>query len=276
MYNAASKLIALSTAVIMASCGGGKSVNEAEVLADSADSAVTAGNYALATELLDTLKAKYPSEIKVQRAAMNIRARANEGMIKAELQTTDSLEAVYNYRRDSLKEYFTFVNNPELVEGFYVIKEYKSSSLFSRSGVEARVAPDGQFYMISSLAGNPVKHTSITASVNGESASSASVAYDGDGNYRSGGPEMITFISSECDSIGKLLAKNPGKPARITFSGARSTSMPLPKNDARSIALAYDYSEAILMAKRLASKKELLDRQLILARDQAARTAISE
>ena len=52
--------------------------------------------------------------------------------------------------------------------------------------------------------------------------------------------------------------------------------MPLPKNDARSIALAYDYSEAILMAKRLASKKELLDRQLILARDQAARTAISE
>lgn len=276
MYNAANKLIALSTVVLMASCGGGKNVNEAELLTHSADSAVIAGNYALATELLDTLKSRYPSEIDAQRAALNIRARANEGMIKEQLQSTDSLEAVYNHRRDSLKEYFTFVNNPELVEGFYVIKEYKSSSLFSRSGVEARVTPDGQFYMISSLAGNPVKHTSITVSINGESASSSSVAYDGDRNYRSGDTEMITFISSECDSIGKLLAKNPGKPARITFSGSRSTSMQLPKNDARSIALAYDYSEAIQMSKRLASKKELLDRQLILARDQAARTAISE
>lgn len=276
MYNAASKLIAISTILLAASCGGGKSANEADILVNQADSAVAAGNFALATEILDTLKSKYPSEIKAQRAGMNIKARANEGMIKKELQSTDSLEAVYAHRRDSLKEYFTFVDNPELVEGFYVIKEYKSSTLFSRSGLEARVAPDGQFYMISSLAGNPVKHTSITVSSDGESASSASVAYDGDRNYRSGDTEMITFISSECDSIGKLMSKNPGKPAKIIFSGSRSSSMPLSRNDVKSIALAYDYSEAILMSKRLAAKKELLDKQLMLARDQAARTALTE
>ncbi len=276
MYNAASKLIAISTILLAASCGGGKSANEADILVNQADSAVAAGDFALATEILDTLKSKYPSEIKAQRAGMNIKARANEGMIKEELQSTDSLEAVYAHRRDSLKEYFTFVDNPELVEGFYVIKEYKSSTLFSRSGLEARVAPDGQFYMISSLAGNPVKHTSITVSSDGESASSASVAYDGDRNYRSGDTEMITFISSECDSIGKLMSKNPGKPAKIIFSGSRSSSMPLSRNDVKSIALAYDYSEAILMSKRLAAKKELLDKQLMLARDQAARTALTE
>lgn len=276
MYNAASKLIAISTILLAASCGGGKSANEADILVNQADSAVAAGDFALATEILDTLKSKYPSEIKAQRAGMNIKARANEGMIKKELQSTDSLEAVYAHRRDSLKEYFMFVDNPELVEGFYVIKEYKSSTLFSRSGLEARVAPDGQFYMISSLAGNPVKHTSITVSSDGESASSASVAYDGDRNYRSGDTEMITFISSECDSIGKLMSKNPGKPAKIIFSGSRSSSMPLSRNDVKSIALAYDYSEAILMSKRLAAKKELLDKQLMLARDQAARTALTE
>lgn len=276
MYNAATKLIALSAAIILASCGGGKQANEADSLVNQADSAVKAGNYGLATEILDTLKARYPAEIKAQRTGMNIRAKANEGLIKKELQTTDSLQVMYAHRRDSLQQYFTFVNNPELVEGYYVIKEYASSSLFSRSGVEARVAPDGQFYMISSLAGNPVKHTSITVTVGSDNAKSNSVAYDGDRNYRSGNTEMITFISSECDSIGKLLATNPGKPARLTFSGVRSTSMPLSRNDARSIALAYKYSEAVMMSKRLASKKELLDRQLILARDQAARTTTAE
>lgn len=275
MYKGASKFIALST-ILFAACGGGSEANEADSLVTRADSAVAAGNYTLATELLDTLKSQYPTEIKALREGMNIRARANEGLIKDELQTTDSLEAVCSYRIDSLSQYFTLVNNPELVEGYYVIKEYATSSLFDRSGLEARITPEGQFYMISSLAGSPVKHTSVTVTVGGESASSSSVAYDGDRNYRSGNTEMITFISSECDSIGKLLSKYQGKPVRITFTGARSTSMQLPQNDAKSIALAYNYSEAITTSRKLAAKKELLDKQLILARDQAARTSTIE
>ncbi|MBD5267141.1 MAG: hypothetical protein HDS41_02975 [Bacteroides sp.] len=275
MYKGASKFIALST-ILFAACGGGSEANEADSLVTRADSAVAAGNYTLATELLDTLKSRYPTEIKALREGMNIRARANEGLIKDELQTTDSLEAVCSYRIDSLSQYFTLVNNPELVEGYYVIKEYATSSLFDRSGLEARITPEGQFYMISSLAGSPVKHTSVTVTVGGESASSSSVAYDGDRNYRSGNTEMITFISSECDSIGKLLSKYQGKPVRITFTGARSTSMQLPQNDAKSIALAYNYSEAITTSRKLAAKKELLDKQLILARDQAARTSTIE
>ena len=275
MYKGASKFIALST-ILFAACGGGSEANEADSLVTRADSAVAAGNYTLATELLDTLKSRYPTEIKALREGMNIRARANEGLIKDELQTTDSLEAVYSHRIDSLSQYFTLVNNPELVEGYYVIKEYATSSLFDRSGLEARITPEGQFYMTSSLAGSPVKHTSVTVTVGGESASSSSVAYDGDRNYRSGNTEMITFISSECDSIGKLLSKYQGKPVRITFTGARSTSMQLPQNDAKSIALAYNYSEAITTSRKLAAKKELLDKQLILARDQAARKSTIE
>ncbi|MBD5285756.1 MAG: hypothetical protein HDS29_05705 [Bacteroides sp.] len=275
MYKGASKFIALST-ILFAACGGGSEANEADSLVTRADSAVAAGNYTLATELLDTLKSRYPTEIKALREGMNIRARANEGLIKDELQTTDSLEAVCSHRIDSLSQYFTLVNNPELVEGYYVIKEYATSSLFDRSGLEARITPEGQFYMISSLAGSPVKHTSVTVTVGGESASSSSVAYDGDRNYRSGNTEMITFISSECDSIGKLLSKYQGKPVRITFTGARSTSMQLPQNDAKSIALAYNYSEAITTSRKLAAKKELLDKQLMLARDQAARTSTIE
>lgn len=275
MYKGASKFIALST-ILFAACGGGSGANEADSLVTRADSAVTAGNYTLATELLDTLKSRYPTEIKALREGMNVRARADEGLIKNELQTTDSLEAVYSHRIDSLSQYFTLVNNPELVEGYYVIKEYASSSLFDRSGLEARITPEGEFYMISSLAGNPVKHTSVTVTAGGESASSSNVAYDGDRNYRSGNTEMITFISSECDSIGKLLSKYQGKPVRITFTGARSTSMQLPQNDAKSIALAYNYSEAIMTARRLAAKKEFLDKKLILARNQAARTSTTE
>lgn len=266
--------IAAALPLVITACGGGNGAKEmAEGLVNSADSAVTAGDYALAIELLDTLQAKYPDQIDAQRKGMHIRPAAIEKMTITEMQMTDSLQAYYTHLQDSLMSYFTFVNNPELVEGYYVIKEYGKSSLFNRTGLEARVSPDGEFYMISSLNAKAAKHTSVSLKGNGGEVSTAEVAYDGDRNYRSGGTEMITFIGAECDTLGNFLLANPGVKMTLTFKGGSSYSTPLQANDSKSITLAYQLGNAMQTARKLSSRRNFLDKQLLLARDQAARTA---
>lgn len=266
--------IAAALPLVMAACGGSNSGKQiAEGFVNSADSAVTAGNYALAIELLDTLQAKYPDQIEAQRKGMHIRPLAMEKMTMAEMQMTDSLQAYYAHLQDSLMSYFAFVNNPELVEGYYVIKEYEKSSLFNRTGVEGRVSPDGEFYMISSLTAKPVKHTAVTLKNRAGEVSTAEVAYDGDRNYRSGGTEMVTFIGAECDTLCSFLLDNPDSKTTLIFKGTSSYTTPLQVNDNRSIALAYQLSNAMQTSRKLTSRRELLDKQLLLARDQAARTA---
>ncbi len=275
MFNVVSKsTVAVAMMGLICSCGGGNASKQlADGLVASADSAITAGDYPLAVELLDTLQARYPAEIEAQRKGMNLRPRAIEGNILAEIQTTDSILAYYTYLGDSVMQYFSFINNPELVEGYYVIKEYTNTTLFNRTGVEARVSPDGEFYMISSLTSKSAKHTSISVKNAAGEASTATVGYDGDRNYRSGGTEMITFIGAECDTIGQFLLQNPGTKSSLTFKGSSSCSVPLSANDSRSITLAYQLSKAMTTKRTLAAKRDLLDRQLQIARDQIARTA---
>lgn len=275
MYNVANKrtLLGVAMAMLLFSCGGKDTDTErAEAIVNQADSAITAGDYDLAVTLLDTLKSRYPREIKVQRGAMNLRPRAIEGQTIRQIEITDSMLAASSHRRDSMMNHFSFVNNPELVEGYYVIKEYANSSLFNRTGVEARITPEGEFYIISSLNAKPVKHTSLSLKNQAGEVSTATVDYDGDRNYRSGGTEMITFVGAECDTLGQFLTDNRGAATTLIFNGAKSYSTPLSKLDRKSIEQTYEMANVLTENRKLNLKRDFLDRQLQVARDQIART----
>jgi hypothetical protein len=277
MFNVATKSLSAAAAAIVLSlsaCNFAKvGDNPASALYISADSAYNAGNYTKAIELLDTLKNRYPNEVATQRMAMHLRPQAVEKQTINEMQQTDSLRAYYTHVQDSLMQYFTLVNDPKLVEGYYVAKGINSRNLFNTTAAEARISPDGEFYMISSLTARPVKHTSIAIKCGSDEVSSSTVAYDGDRNYRSGGTEMITFVGSECDTIGKYLVAHPDIPATLIFKGASNYSMPLPAADRLAIVRTYSLANAIAETKRLELRREFLDKQLQLARDQVARTS---
>lgn len=276
MYNAASKLspLLMATALLFASCGSKNDESaQAGKLVAEADSALKAGDYALALERLDTLKAKYPAQIEAQREGMHLRPLVIEGQTIKELESTDSLQSWYSHLQDSLMQYFTLVDNPQLVEGYYVIKEYAKSTLFNRTGVESRVSPDGQFYMISSLTSNPIKHTSISLTDGNGKVTTATVDYDGDRNYRSGGTEMITFTGAECDTLGYFLTDNQAKNIKLIFNGTKSHTTALSTNDRLAMQRAYGLSQAMTGQRRMAAKRDFLDKQLLLARGQAVRTS---
>lgn len=256
----------------IAACNGAKD-NQANELLDEANTLIDNHEYAKALEVLDTLDARYPDNVKCKREALHLRPLAQEGLTIKEIQTNDSLLAYYKHVKDSLTDQFTFVDNPQLVEGYYVIKEYTNSTLFSRNGVEARITPEGEFYMVSSLVSQPVKHTSVALSNSNGEVSTAVVNYDGERNYRYGNTEMITFTGAECDTLGAFLTANPGLKTNLVFKGTKNATYPLSANDRKSIELSYIMAKALSQEKFLTQKHEYLDRQLILARDQAARTS---
>lgn len=287
MFNAANKPFSIiASAIITAgmlvttSCSGSsKDGQKGEMLLQQADSAATVRDFTLALELLDTIKSQFPSEIALQRKAMALRPKVEEGATIREIEQADSMSAYVSYRIDSIMPVFKLVHDPSLGEDYdyYVIKEYAQSNLFSRTGVEGRVEPSGEYKVLSSLTASPVRHTSISLSGAAGEVATATVPYDGERNYRSGGTEMITFIGSDCDTLGNWLNNSAATgPVKLIFKGDRTYSVALSANDRRSLAEGWKLASFMKERRRLGVKRDFLERKLALTRDQMARTAAEQ
>lgn len=273
MFNAVSKMtVCAVVATMLASCGtGSKSRDEAAQMVEDAKHAIDSKQYDAAIEILDSLQARYPKEIGIQRKAMNIRPMAIEGLTIREIEQTDSLYALASWQVDSLAPLFNTVSDKDLVEPYSVVKTAKGT-LFSNTGIEARLTPAGEFYIISSLNGNPVKHTSVSLSKNGEVAQTETVPYDDAINYRSGNSEMITFSAARCDTLGRFAVTHDNYKLTLTFHGKRDYKTSLSGPAVHGIADTYRMADATSRKNALAKQKELLQAKLQLARDQQART----
>lgn len=272
---------AISTAAIWAvailfGCSGKSQTDAAMQILQQADTAIATADYNYALQLLDTLKAKYPQEITVQRQAMHMRPKAIEGITIRQLEETDSMQALYAYKTDSLLSGFTLVHNPELGTDYdyYILTKQKNNDIFGKTGIQGRVSPSGEFTIISSLSGPAVKHTAISISApDGSLVESAEIAYDGERNYRSSGTETITFIDAECDTIGQFLTQNHAKNLKLNFIGAKKHTVPLSQADRQSVEEAWKLAYCMTQKNKLANQRMLYERQLALARDQIARTS---
>lgn len=276
MYNVAIKATLCGVVcAVMAACSGKSADSEAasQLLAE-ADTMIVTGDFAGALATLDTLKSLYPREVDVQRAALRMRPIAMEGLTINQIEETDRNQAYLTHIADSLMTYFTKVHNPDLGDDYdyYVVKECKGRNFFERTGVEGRVSPSGEFYIISSLTGRPVKHTSISVVSGSSEATTSTVAYDDELNYRSGGTETITFTGAQTDTIGQFLCNNPSGKITLRFNGKKSVSVPLSKDDRMSLIRGFELGRAMSEGRKADSQRRLLEQQLALARDQIART----
>lgn len=279
MSNAANKplgilLSSLAALAILGSCTGNSDKEKATGLLEEATSAFEAGNYAGALALTDSIKSAYPAEIDVRRQALHLATRATEGLTLQRLQQADSIVAVLGVKGDSLQRFVKFVKNP--IEGYYIGVNAAPGGIVGGNGIQARISPDGDFYIISSLKAKAVKSTSVTVSCDGQSASTSTVAHDGERNDRSMGAEVITFMGVECDSLGHFIELHRNSPMTLTFNGASTYSMPLPSAQASEIATLYEYATTVRRAKVANIEKERLTRALDIARTQAAKTYVEE
>jgi hypothetical protein len=172
---------------------------------------------------------------------------------------------------NAISSNFETINDKRLVEP-YIIAKKANKSLFETTGIQARITTNGEFYVISSLVGTPIKHTSISFICGSNEVSTSTAKYDGDRNYRSGSTEMITFLNNECDTLGVFARANLGKTITLRFNGVKNKNVKMSKEDIQSFALTHEYASVISDLKSAFRRKEFLDQQLLLARDQIART----
>ena len=279
MFNAAIRLrlapIAILTSLaLLTSCSGSADKDKARGLLDAATQAFDRGDYSSALSLADSLKRTYPDQIDIRREALHITTRATEGLTLRRLETADSILAVLGVKGDSLQKLIRYVKNP--IEGYYVGINAKDGGIVGSNGLQARLNPDGSFYLISSLKARPVKSTSVTVTCNEASASTSSIPHDGERNDRSMGAEIITYIGAECDSLGHFIMLHRSQPMTLTFNGSSTYSMPLPQSQIQEIATLYEYSTIMRQAKVAALEKEKLTRALDIARAQAAKTFVEK
>lgn len=278
MYNAAIKHIChfglgllIGTPLLLSSCGNGDT-QKAQTLLDNARAAYENKDYATSLLLIDSIKNAYPREFDIRREALHLSTLATEALTLRQLESADSISAVLGALGDSLQRNIKFVSNP--IEGYYVTKSVNPTSFTGSTGIQARMTPDGDFYIMSSLKAKSIKSTSVTVSANGKEARTATVNHDGERNDRSMGAEIITFMGVECDTVGKFIFENVNSPITLTFNGAGSYSQPLTSKEAQEIATLYEYAATIRKFKLASIEKERLTRALDLARSQAARTYV--
>lgn len=273
MFNAICKpLLILTVAGIFASCGDSDKKAAASLI-DEARSEMALQNYDAAIALLDTLDARYPKQTELRREAMHLRPQIIERQTLRQLTTTDSLIAVLTLTTDSLRDVLVFV--PDDFEGYYTSRKLKDKVPANASGLYARMSTEGVFTVISS-AKKGTGSTSVSLSTATDKVSTPEVACDGERNDRSRRVEIITFMPTECDTLGVFATQHAGEPLTVTWNGGRSTSEKLSQPQAEALAEVYGASRSFGALRRASMQKQLLERRLDIARSQMARTFNSD
>lgn len=270
MFSATKILTATAISfVLFASCGQSDTGEvEARKLLTEAQTALENGDAKLSLSLLDSLDSRFAKYVSVRRDGINLRARAQERYFQRELEIADSLAAVLAVRVDSIKNTrLRWVNEP--MEGYYIAE----GSELPPTGVEGRLTPEGEFFMVSSLQGHSISHTAVSLSDGtGKSARSADVAYDGEANRRSGANERIYFAGEGIDTVGHFAFENRRGPLTLSFEGNTVYSRPLTAGELENLATVYEYAWSLRQMKVAALRHESLERKLDIARQQVART----
>jgi len=259
--------VSLIAAVVLSSCGN-REQKEAEAMYVLAETAAESGDYARSVQLIDSIDSLYGRQIDVRRKSMHLKAIVTEKQTLAEIETNEAEAVRLKLKGDSLQRMIEKVDNP--IEPYFVAKGLKSVA--GNNGIEARMSPDGMFYMISSLKSPRVNHTYVSVSDGVSAAQTAAIAYDGERNDRSLGYEIIHYMMLECDSVGHFVATHPGRLTLTYGGGSKSYTTELPAQQAAAVATLYRSAVNIRDMRRNALERQRLDKQLELARSHAART----
>lgn len=272
MLNVASKIIRLGVvATIFVACSGQSNQNReaAQALLDQATEAVAAGEFDAAKMLLDSMSATYPTEVEVGREAMKLRPAIIEGNTMTEIAERQAELLYLSQYIDSINGEFKTVEAGADVLEPYMVHKNVSANWRDKNTAVSRVTADGEFVIISSLAGNKTHHTALrlTAS-NGASVTSGTVPYDGELKLSR---ESVRFTSEHADTVGAFTAVISGGATLDFVGGKKAPSAKLSEKEVKAMASTYRLSKAMRRAQVVAYRLEQLKAKLQLARDQSAK-----
>ena len=274
MYNVLSRIgILLILAISVASCGNNGS-DAGEGLLTEAENAITSGDFLQAYCLIDSINVVSKDNIELRKRALHLRTIADEKAGIADSIVNDSVLRAETARVEALRNSFKFIKTKDMVEGYTVHK--KAAPLVQRTGIDVRINEQNELYIVSLLRGVNIKHTQISATVNGTTATSSNVPYNGSTNYRFKDEgvenEMVTFRGAKADSLCMLIRENPGAKVVLTFIGSSRHKVNLSAAEAKIIADTYNYSQALQRKKKSEGLALYYANKISIARKQQAAT----
>lgn len=278
MFKEVIKISAIILVAGLISCSNKKSESQiqAEELLSLAQNQFNDGSYDTAIETIDSLSKKFAGVLDVQRNAMHLKTLIIEKKTIQDSITNDATIEEYRCAVDSLSKNFKYIKTKDMIEGYWVSKKVGDFNLVKQTNIEARIDEMGNIYLITSLYGASIKHTSISAKANGLTVSTKEVPTTSSNNYRfkDGGQnvEMVTFTNSNCDSICKFINDHKAN-ISITFNGTKSLPVKLSAKSLNTISETYEYATKKAILKKAEDLKLYYSKKLQITRRQVRTTA---
>lgn len=256
--------------LLFAACGNNNQDRElADSLVAEASTALDRGDFDRASELLDTLSARYPHEVEAGRNALKLRPRIMERKTAQEIIELQTLMAATSQYVDSISRMFHSVKRSEEQLEPYLIHKDVPSNWRERNTAIARLSPSGEFYVISSLAGRTTKHTAISFTADGITVTSGTVPFDPESSLSR---ESVRFAAGKADTLGVFAMQMDGNPLRLDFvGGKKAPSVTLSAKETHAIADTWRLSRALSTIAPSGRRLEQLKAKLQVSRDQQAR-----
>lgn len=244
---------------------------KAESLVAEAATALDRGDFDRASELLDSLQVAYPHEVGAGRSALNLRPKIMERKTAQEIVELQALMTATAAYADSLGQYFTSVARSEEQLEPYMIHKDVPANWRERNTAIARLNPNGEFYVISSLAGRSTKHTALRLSADGVSVTSGEVPFDAESLLSR---ESVRFAAGKADTLGVFAVQMDSRPLTLEFiGGAKAAPVTLSAREVHAMADTWRLSQALASINPARQRLEQLKAKLQLARDHQARQA---
>lgn len=143
------------------------------------------------------------------------------------------LENIHGKIGNELEE-FEKVNNPREVEGYYLLKGWKSKIPLSSTGIYARINEKEQLELIATLKGSTFNQIEA-----GDFKSNV-VPHDQAFNYRHTAYNTVYFCSGKADTVARYIADHSGKVELYYLEGTKRKSFLLPEDEKNMIKKTYD------------------------------------
>lgn len=258
-------------AVGCSSKGNADEAAAADSLVAQAQAALERGEFQQAEVLLDSVRSAYPHEVAAGRQALQLRPKVMERKTAQEIVELQTLLAAAAQRADSLQQHFNYVaRTADQPEDYFQHKSVTDGWRETNTAI-ARVSPSGDFFMLSSLAGNSTGHTAISLAGEGITVTSGTVAADREALLSR---ESRRFSVGKADTLGAFATQMDGRPLTLAFlGGKKAPTAKISVKEVHAIADTWRLSQALRLSIDGARRLEQLKAKLQVSRDQQARQA---
>lgn len=267
--------VIVAACACLTACGESAEHKAADALLTQADSCIASGDYSRGIELIDSLNRAYPKEIELRKASDTKRAQAFEGMALSQIPRLDAAIDSLNAVISALYPDFKQEQSSSALNPYALYKTIAGQSLMASATLQPRVnltaddAADTPWSIAVNAASNIGLNSATVVTKSGRTFTLSVFSSDG---------QVGTVTPEAADPLGQYLFENPGDSAeKATLSGTKGKAQAkLAAGTSQAIAESWNYATAKARLRASLVNRERVERQLQIARDQAANAAPAE